>query len=69
LHSQEGVEPDIIAVLVGSVIPMVASRRGTAWAEMPDGWVCPVCGAGKPDFREIAWEPGQHPPNCGPQKT
>jgi len=23
---------------------------GTAFADLPDDWVCPVCGAGKDDF-------------------
>ena len=23
---------------------------GTAFADLPDGWVCPVCGAGKDQF-------------------
>ncbi len=23
---------------------------GTAFADLPDGWVCPVCGVGKDDF-------------------
>lgn len=23
---------------------------GTAWADVPDTWVCPDCGVGKPDF-------------------
>ncbi|MDR3207057.1 MAG: rubredoxin [Oscillospiraceae bacterium] len=25
---------------------------GTAWADVPDGWVCPMCGAGKDMFDE-----------------
>ncbi|MBF0095398.1 MAG: rubredoxin [Alphaproteobacteria bacterium] len=25
-------------------------RPGTAWADIPDDWVCPVCGVGKFDF-------------------
>lgn len=25
---------------------------GTAWEDVPDDWVCPVCGAGKEDFEE-----------------
>jgi rubredoxin len=24
---------------------------GTAFASLPDSWVCPVCGAGKEDFK------------------
>jgi rubredoxin len=23
---------------------------GTLWADIPDDWVCPICGAGKEDF-------------------
>lgn len=26
---------------------------GTSWADLPDDWVCPDCGAGKEDFLEI----------------
>ena len=25
---------------------------GTPFAELPDGWVCPVCGAGKDAFEK-----------------
>ncbi len=25
---------------------------GTAWADVPDDWVCPICGAGKDDFEK-----------------
>ena len=25
---------------------------GTAFADLPDDWVCPVCGASKEDFSE-----------------
>jgi rubredoxin len=24
--------------------------KGTPFSELPDGWACPVCGAGKDDF-------------------
>lgn len=27
---------------------------GTPWEAVPEGWVCPVCGAGKAEFREQA---------------
>lgn len=27
---------------------------GTPFAELPEGWVCPVCGAGKEMFEEVA---------------
>ncbi len=26
---------------------------GTAFEDIPDDWVCPVCGVGKEDFRKI----------------
>lgn len=26
---------------------------GTAWEDLPDDWVCPVCGAGKEDFVKV----------------
>lgn len=26
---------------------------GTAWADVPDSWVCPDCGVGKADFEMI----------------
>ena len=26
---------------------------GTAFADIPDDWVCPECGAGKDDFSEM----------------
>ena len=25
---------------------------GTAWADVPEDWVCPICGAGKDDFEK-----------------
>ncbi len=25
---------------------------GTAWEDVPDDWVCPLCGVGKDDFSE-----------------
>lgn len=25
---------------------------GTAWADVPEEWVCPICGAGKEDFEK-----------------
>lgn len=25
---------------------------GTSWAQVPDDWVCPLCGVGKSDFTE-----------------
>jgi len=26
---------------------------GTPFEELPDDWVCPICGAGKEDFEEV----------------
>ena len=29
---------------------------GTAFADLPDDWTCPLCGAGKEDFEEVSDE-------------
>jgi len=29
---------------------------GTPFEQIPDGWVCPVCGVGKEDFDELPEE-------------
>ena len=29
---------------------------GTPWEEVPDDWVCPVCGVGKDMFEEVTEE-------------
>lgn len=29
---------------------------GTAFEEIPDSWVCPVCGVGKEDFEPVPEE-------------
>lgn len=26
---------------------------GTAWADVPESWVCPECGAGKDSFSKV----------------
>ena len=26
---------------------------GTAWEDVPDDWLCPLCGAGKGDFKKL----------------
>lgn len=26
---------------------------GTSFEDLPDDWVCPVCGAGKEDFQKV----------------
>ncbi len=28
-------------------------KPGTPFSELPDTWVCPVCGAGKEEFEEL----------------
>ena len=33
---------------------------GTPFEDIPDDWMCPICGAEKADFREL--EPGEFPP-------
>ena len=33
--------------------PGAGVEPGTAFADLPDDWVCPVCGAGKDEFEEI----------------
>ncbi len=27
-------------------------EAGTAWEDLPDDWVCPLCGVGKEQFEE-----------------
>jgi rubredoxin len=27
-------------------------KPGTAWDDVPEDWVCPLCGAGKSEFSE-----------------
>jgi len=31
-------------------LPDEGIAAGTAWADIPDDWVCPDCGVGKSDF-------------------
>ena len=26
---------------------------GTAWEDVPDDWLCPLCGAGKGEFKKL----------------
>ncbi len=33
--------------------PAHAVPAGTAWADIPAGWVCPTCGVGKSEFSEV----------------
>ena len=41
VYDPEAGDPD------GNVAP------GTPFEELPDSWVCPVCGASKSDFEEV----------------
>ena len=34
-------------------IPEEGIDPGTSWDEVPDDWVCPVCGSGKEDFSMV----------------
>ena len=34
---------------------------GTAWEQIPEDWVCPVCGAGKDDFSRVISKPPESP--------
>lgn len=38
-------------------IPEAGIAPGTKWEDLPDDWVCPVCGASKSDFQEQKEEP------------
>lgn len=33
-------------------IPDDGIAPGTKWENIPENWVCPICGAGKKDFKE-----------------
>jgi rubredoxin len=33
--------------------PDAGIAPGTAFEDLPDDWLCPVCGAGKDDFEEV----------------
>lgn len=35
-------------------IPSAGITAGTRWEELPEDWVCPLCGASKADFKEQA---------------
>ncbi|MDP8213687.1 MAG: rubredoxin [Candidatus Euphemobacter frigidus] len=30
-------------------------KPGTSFEDIPDDWVCPICGAGKDQFEEGLW--------------
>jgi len=34
-------------------IPEAGIEAGTKWGDIPDNWVCPLCGATKADFKEV----------------
>ena len=34
-------------------LPEEGIAPGTAWADIPDNWVCPECGIGKEDFEMV----------------
>jgi len=36
--------------------PQEGLAAGTRWADVPDDWVCPDCGAGREDFDMIELE-------------
>ena len=36
--------------------PEEGLAAGTRWADVPDDWVCPDCGAGREDFDMIELE-------------
>ena len=33
--------------------PVADIPSGTAFDELPDDWVCPICGVGKDEFAEL----------------
>lgn len=33
--------------------PDSAVAPGTPFSDLPEGWVCPMCGAAKSDFKEL----------------
>lgn len=34
-------------------IPTEGIEAGTRWEDVPNGWQCPECGAGKSDFEMV----------------
>ncbi|MEK6806208.1 MAG: rubredoxin [Pseudomonadota bacterium] len=34
-------------------LPAEGIAAGTAWADVPDTWTCPDCGAAKSDFQMV----------------
>ncbi len=33
--------------------PANGVKPGTAWKNVPEDWICPVCGADKEEFEEV----------------
>lgn len=44
-------------------IPEAGIAPGTKWAELPDSWKCPVCGAAKGDFKQLEEIPAAPAPS------
>ncbi|MEO5342859.1 MAG: FAD-dependent oxidoreductase [Gammaproteobacteria bacterium SHHR-1] len=40
---------------------------GTAWEDIPDDWVCPICGVGKGDFEPLSAAPAASDTTAAPQ--
>ena len=34
-------------------IPEAGIAPGTKWEDLPDDWVCPICGASKAEFEKL----------------
>ncbi len=39
-------------------------EQAKRWSELPEDWTCPVCGAGKPQFRRVSEEAEPEPPDA-----
>ncbi|MGN1004141.1 MAG: rubredoxin, partial [Oscillospiraceae bacterium] len=42
-------------------IPEAGIAPGTKWEDLPEDWKCPLCGAGKSEFREKSEQAGADP--------
>lgn len=55
--------------------PEAGIAPGTQWQDVPDGWICPLCGAGKADFQPmqpqqaIQKQPPAHPQQAATETT
>ncbi|MEF9877969.1 MAG: rubredoxin [Clostridia bacterium] len=38
-------------------IPQAGIAAGTKWEDLPENWVCPLCGAAKSEFKEVGGAP------------